>query len=203
MMAFALSRLEKVLNRYLQLDTNTIQHFHQLENKIIEIKLIEWNIDFFVFLHKNGMRLLARTDNKADMTISGSLFGLCQAVCAKGKSSSLFENFIEVSGDTEIGQKLRQIMVNIDIDWEERLSKITGDIIAHQIVTGVRHTVHFGKSAVALIRENIRDYLQAESQLVPTSHEVDSFIESVIHLQYDVERTEIRIKKLIKRKSLT
>ena len=198
MMAFALSKLEKVLNRYLQLDLNTIQNFSQLENKIIEVQITEWNIDFFVFLHKNGISLSARTDNKADMTISGSLFDLCQAVCTKGKSSVLFENFIEISGDTEIGQKLRQIMVNIDIDWEERLSKITGDIIAHQIVTGVRHTVHFGKAAVALIRENIRDYLQAESQLVPTSYEVNSFIKSVVHLQYDVERTEIRIKNWLK-----
>ena len=203
MMALALSGLEKVLNRYLQLDPNAIQQFSQFENKIIEIQITEWNINFFVFLHKNGIRFSVRTDRKADMTIAGSLFSLCQVVCAKGESSALFKNFIEISGDTEIGHKLRQIMANIDIDWEERLSKITGDIIAHQIDTGVRHTVHFGKSAAALIRENIRDYLQAESQLVPTSYEVNSFIESIIYLRHDVGRAEIRIKQLTKRKSST
>ncbi|ACJ19269.1 ubiquinone biosynthesis accessory factor UbiJ [Coxiella burnetii] len=202
MMTLALSGLEKALNGYIRLDPDTVQQLSNLENKRIKIQISDWNIEFFIIPHKNGVQLSTSTNAEADTIISGSLFGLCRAGCAKGESSALFKNSIEISGDTEVGEKVRSIMANMDIDWEEHLSKMTGDIIAHQIGAGVRRTINFGKSAATLIRENLKDYLQAESQLVPTMDEVNSFIKSVTHLHYAVERAEIRIQRLLsKRKS--
>ena len=201
-MTLMLYGLEKALNTYIRLDADTVQQLSKLEKKIIKVQISDWNISFFIIPYKNSVHLSTSAHTKVDTIISGSLFELYRAGHAKGVSSILFKNSIEISGDTEVGERIRRILAEIDIDWEEHLSKLTGDIIAHHIGTGVRRMIGFSQSTTALLFRNLKDYLQAEVQLVPTLNEVNSFIESVTLLQHAVERSEKRIQQLaIKMKS--
>ena len=195
-MALILYGLEKALNNYVRLDTDTIQRLSKLEKKVIKVQIPDWNINFFIIPYKNGIRLLTSTNTKIDTVISGSLFSLFRAVYAKSKKSISFKNSIEISGDIEVGEKIHQIIVEMDIDWEEHLSKLTGDIIAHHIGMSVRRTISFSKYTTELLCKNLKAYLQAEAQLVPSLNEVSSFNESVALLQHAVERSEKRIQQL-------
>lgn len=196
MFTLALSSLEKIINAYLQLDSDRVQRLSLLENKIIKVRIIDWNTEFFILPTKKGLQLTAASKKEPDTIISGTLLNLFKTGCAKGSSSALFKNQVEISGDTWVGEQIRDILTGIDIDWEEHLSKITGDILAHQIGLLVRGAANFGKFALETFRMDIQDYLQNESQIMPSSEEIEFFIQSVTDLKHDVDRAEARIQRL-------
>ena len=192
-----LSRLEKALNAYLQLDPESIKRLSSIENNIIKIEITDWNLAFFVLPSQVKIHLSTTCKHEPDTIIAGTFFGLFKAGCAQGKGSALFANAVEISGNTDVGEKVRGILSNIDIDWEEHLSKITGDIVAHKISVEVHRVKDIGKFITDTFCDNIKDYLQIEAQLTPTSEEIDSFIQSATYLQHDVERAEARINRLL------
>src|SRR3990167_7852652 len=202
MISLALSGLEKAINAYLRMDPESVQRLAKLEKKIIKIEITDWGLYFYVQPTKQGLTLSSEAKDKPNTVISGTLFNLFKTACAKDKNTALFKNSIAISGDTEIGENIRDIMAGIDIDWEEHLSKITGDVMAHQISRGFQRTMAFGKRTAQTIGDNIKEYLQIESTCVPTKKEVEQFISDVTDLQHGVDRAEARLKRLLaKRKS--
>ncbi len=201
MMSFFLSGLEKAINAYLHLDAESINRLAKLEGKIIKIEITDWQLEFYIHPQKNGLTLLATEKKEPDAIISGTLFGLCRAGCAKGENTALFKNSISIRGDTELGEEMRDIISGIDIDWEEHASKIVGDTIAHKITVGIHHTKSLGKNTLQTLRENLKDYLQIESSCVPSKNEVEQFISDVTQLQHAVDRAEAKIKRLLKKRN--
>lgn len=202
MFTLVLAGLEKMINAYVQLDSNSIQRLSHLKNKIIKIQITDWNTEFFIFLTEKGLQLTASSNKEADIIIYGTLLNLFKTCCAKNSSSTtFFKNRVEISGDTRVSEQIREILINVDIDWEEHLSKITGDILAHQVGIHIRRIVNFGKFTLKTIRMNIRDYLQNESQVTPSSEEVESFIRSITDLQYSADRAESQALRLLPKRN--
>ena len=201
--SLVLSGLEKALNAYLQLDPETIKRLSNIENKIIKIEITDWNINFFILPHQTKTYLLNTCKNEPDLIIAGTFFTLFKVGFTRNKGSALFNNIVEIRGNTDVGEEVRDILLNIDIDWEEYLSKITGDIIARKIGVEVRRAKDIGKFITDTLRENIKDYLQIEARLTPTFKEVDYFMQLVTHLQYGVERAEARINHLLEKRNIS
>lgn len=198
MFTLALSSLEKIINTYLQLDPESVQRLSVLQGKIIKVRIVNWKTSFFIVITKKELKLTTTSKKNPDIIISGNLLNLFKTAWAKGSSPAFFKNQIKITGKTEIGEKIRDILVNINIDWEEYLSKITGDILAHQIGLYIKRTANFGKSALETVRVNIQDHLQNEAQILPSLEEIEHFIQSVTELQYSIDRTEARILRLMR-----
>src|SRR5437867_1386560 len=122
MIAIALIGLEHAINTYLQLDKYTIAHLSDLQNKIIMIEIIDWNVVIYVKPHASGVHLLSEYSGKPETEMRATLLSLVKVGLAKGDGSALFENKVEISGDTVVGEKIREILQKVDIDWEEHLS---------------------------------------------------------------------------------
>jgi len=197
MIALALTGLEKAINAYLNLDPETIAQISKHKGKTVAITITDWNIQFFVCLHSDGIELKEKHSGKADTTLSGTLFGLFNAGCAKGKNEALFKYSVDISGDTEFGQIIRGILSNIDIDWEEHLSNVVGDVAAHKIGLCVSKILKIGEHSRTTLRTNLKEYLQQEIQQVPTAEQVEKYIHDVGILQNDVDRAEARINRLM------
>jgi ubiquinone biosynthesis protein UbiJ len=202
MIVFALSGLEKALNGYLQLDADNLAHLGELEGKTIQFSITDWHITFYICPHDYRLQLQSQTQNPPDTVISGTLFGLLNTAIAGGNSRAVFANAIDISGDIAVGEKIQALITGIDIDWEEHLSKLVGDIAAHKIAVRAKKTVDLGRNTLLSLRENIKEFLQSESQQVPSSLEVDKFLDQVHTLQHDVDRAQARFDHwLLKRKS--
>ncbi|QTS83605.1 ubiquinone biosynthesis accessory factor UbiJ [Coxiella endosymbiont of Amblyomma nuttalli] len=203
MLTLVLSGLEKVLNTCLQLDPASTKRLSSVENKIIKIEFTDWKLSFFILPSQSKIRLLTVCNNKPDTIITGTFFGLFKIGYAKYKGSALSEHAVEISGNTNIGEEIRDILLNIDIDWEECLSKITGDIIAHKISVVIHRAKDISKFVTETFYKNIKDYLQIEARFTPTAEEVDFFMQSFNHLQYNVKRTEARINRLLAKRKIS
>lgn len=201
MLSLALYGLETAINNFLRLDPDAIHYLKKIEGKIIKIEITDWCLHFFIRPDGQGIQLLSDTQQSPDAVIRGTLFGLLRTGCAKATGSALFKNTIEIDGDTETGEILRDLLQKIDIDWEEHLSKLTGDILAHKIGHQVRKTIQFTQHSITTLEENIKEYLHEEVRYFPTSQQLEEFYQNIATLRDDVDRLEARINRILQKKA--
>ncbi len=190
-----LQPLEFAINRYLSLDPDTIQALAKLHGRVIKLDIRDWGITFFILPQQNGLELVPQYSGEPTTTLAANLFDLMRVAKAKGATAALFKNKITIIGDVHTGEALQSILTNIDIDWEEQLSKITGDVVAHNVGNGARNTQHFMRDTLTKLRDHLKHFLQIESQQLPTQHEVQQFCDDVTQLQHDVERLEAKLNR--------
>ncbi|MGB5200150.1 MAG: sterol-binding protein, partial [Sedimenticolaceae bacterium] len=93
-----------------------------------------------------------------------------------------------------------EVLADLDIDWEEQLSRFTGDIAAHEIGRGVRAASREGARMRRSSEQILSEYLTEEARLLPHRFEVEDFIADVDTLRDDAERLAARIALLEKRR---
>lgn len=103
---------------------------------------------------------------------------------------------VEISGDVELGRRFKELLDGIVIDWEEQLSRLTGDVIAHQIGRSVRAAHAFGTDTLHTLGRNFAEYQQEEARNLPAATEVAEFLAAVDVLRDDTARLEARIARL-------
>jgi ubiquinone biosynthesis protein UbiJ len=103
---------------------------------------------------------------------------------------------IDIQGDMELGRAFQGLLRSIDVDWEEQLSRITGDVVAHQFGRSLRRSLAWGQKAADTLVMNISEYLQQESRDLPPRPVVEQFMGAVDTLRADTDRLEARIGRL-------
>jgi len=86
------------------------------------------------------------------------------------------------------------LLKRADLDWEELLSRYTGDVIAHQIGNLARSLTRWSKDAGARLGQDLAEYLLFESALLPPRLEVETFLDAVDQLRNDVDRLAARLQ---------
>lgn len=200
MIALALKGLEAALNKVLRLDPQTLKKLQSLDSKSIKIDITDWNIAFYILPYAQGIQLLADYHEAPSTIITGKLFNLVKVGAARATTTSMFDESISISGDTKTGEIMRDILKNIDIDWEEQLSKVVGDTMAHPIAKGLKKLFRFAKRSTRSVSENVTEYLHYESKQLPPKNAVEHFIEEVATLRDDIDRMDAKIQHLQQRK---
>lgn len=191
---FTHSLIETCCNKFLQLDPQTIARLQQFSGKIVLIDMPAWKIKFFLLITDQGIQLLNNDEMIADTTIKGSPLTLLRI----SKSQETQFDDVVIEGDLELGQQIRDILRSMDIDWEEQLSKITGDVIAHQMGSMTNKVLRWLKQSSNTFATDISEYLQEEARYLPAGLEVEEFIDSVNKIRHDVERLEKRMDLIFK-----
>ena len=114
--------------------------------------------------------------------------------------AQLFAGNVRVDGDTGVAQRFSDALGGLDIDWEEQLSKLTGDVFAHELGRGLRGARRESERVGRSMRDNLSEYLTEEARVLPHRYEVEDFIVDVDALRDDADRLEARIARLEKQK---
>jgi len=191
-----LSAMEKAVNQYLRLDPETITRIAELEGKVIQVELTDWSQAFYILPLANGLQFLSEYHTDADTVIKGKLSALTRSGLASGSTKSVKQNNIEISGDLDTGEKMREIMQSIDIDWEEHLAKLIGDSGANTFMSIARDLRSGFAESMGILRQKASEYLHQEAQILPTSNEVEQFCQDVATTRDAVARAEARLKQL-------
>ena len=109
----------------------------------------------------------------------------------------MFNDKIKISGDVELGQHVKQLFDEIDIDWEGHLAQFTGDIIAHNVGSIIRRGLAFKEQLNTSIRLDLSEYLQEELRVFPPKEEIEDFFNDIDELSLSVERLDAKIVKLL------
>ncbi len=194
----ALALLEQAVNAALALDPDTGRRLARLQGKTIAMELSGTGITLTLQPTLDGkLRLMGDFDGEIDTTLRGAPFALLRISTGR-TGEAMFDGGVEIDGDVELGQQIQRVFEQLDIDWEEHLSRLTGDIIAHQIGNTLRDLFAWGRRSAEHLGRDGADYLQEESDTLPVEWEVAEFIKGVDTLRSDVDRIEARVKRLTK-----
>lgn len=194
----ALAALEQTLNRLIALDPEGAQRLHPLHGKVICIELRGFGTRVYVIPDPTGLQLFGGYAGEPDCVMRGSPVALAQLGVADRKEDSLFSGQVEVEGDAGLAQEFGDFIGGLEIDWEEQLSRLTGDPVAHQVGSGFRSAGRWGRRAFDTLADDLKEYLQEEARVLPTAYEMEVFLRDVDTLRDDAERLEARIKRLRK-----
>lgn len=189
--------IETALNTYLALDPEIRSRFATLAGSVIAMHLRGLGLTVYVVPHVDRVEVLGHYEGEPDTLISGSPANLFRlAVMRSGEQ--LFDSGVEFHGDTEKGERFRDLLASVDIDWEELLSRITGDSVAHRAGNVARSLGDTASQGLRSLEEDISEYLREESRLLPTAIEVNNLLEDIDTLRLDTDRLEARIRRLEK-----
>ena len=188
--------LETAINQVLRLDPDTVEQLQRIQGKVIAVELKGVNVTLYLIPQKEGLNVFGHFEGEPDTILRGTPIALAKMGLVKNAGDVLFEGDVEISGDVELGQQFREILDGLDIDWEEHLSHITGDIVAHKVGNLARGVFDWSKHTTEILSQDAAEYLQEESRELPNRREVDNFLKNIDILRSDVDRMEMRVSRL-------
>ena len=191
--------IEKAINQVLVLDPETMERLKSMQGKVIAIELRVINVTLYLIPGAEGLEVFGHFEGEPDTVLRGTPLAMVKMGMAKEAGDVLFAGDVEISGDVELGQQFRGILDDLDIDWEEHLSHLTGDVVAHKLGNLVRGVLKWGKQTTTTLGQDAAEYLQEESRDLPNRGEIEAFLKEVDALRSDVDRMEARVNRLHRR----
>jgi ubiquinone biosynthesis protein UbiJ len=190
-----LHTIERLLNHYLQLDAGTMQRMAQLDGRCIGIELRPVGIRFYILPGHAGVRVEGQSE-QVDTMLHGTPLAMARLGFGDNTGKALFSGDVTITGDVETGQSFKAILDDIDIDWEEQLSRLTGDVIAHQTGNTFRKLGSILSKGSATLQQDLAEYLKEEVRLVPARIEVENLAAEISRVRTDTDRLEARVRRL-------
>jgi ubiquinone biosynthesis protein UbiJ len=190
-----LTPLESVLNRNIAGSASARRLCTQLEGRTLALHMT--GLPLSIYFRSDGERMsidTASTDAPA-ATLSGTPLALLR-LAGPAPEAAIRGGAIHIQGDAEIAQAFSELLKQTQPDLEEELSRVIGDVAAHQVGNMARTALGFGRRTVDTLRQNVAEYLQEEGRDLPTRTEADEFVASVDKLRDDVARLEARLTLL-------
>lgn len=132
--------IETSLNQLLSLDKQTPSRLRKLVGKVLKLDLRELKPLWFVFSERR-LDVLARYEGEPDAVLSLSLTAIGLLKDPSALTRYIREEKLDLSGDPQLVQAFSALLGELDIDWEEELSRYTGDVLAHTLCGGAGRPV--------------------------------------------------------------
>ena len=189
--------LEAALNAYVGLDPMSRERLATLHGRTVGVEIRGLGLTLFFTADEAGqLQVLGRLDGEPDCWLRGTPLDLLRAGDRTKGADQLFSQRVQIEGDSALAHRFGAILGDIDIDWEEQLSRVSGDVIAHEVGSAARAARDFGQRTGRTVEQNLKEYLQEEARLLPTRYEVREFLDAVDGLRDDVERLAARVERL-------
>lgn len=184
---------EKLLNQYLAQDQEKAELLNAYSGKVIYVQLEQPSFHFYFIINKYQLQLRTDYADMADVIIQGTPFAMARLLMSKNQG---IPQDIKIIGDIALAQTLKKVLSEIEIDWEEKLTLIFGDVIGHGLSSQWQRFRQWGKKVSHQLRRSTSEYLQEEAQLFPPALELQYFYQEVDIIRDDVARLAVRIQHL-------
>ncbi len=195
-----LASIETAINAWLKLDDEAFARLAALEGKIIALRITGLDLTLYFLPSSQGIEVLGNypADGQVDATIKGSPLALMRLGVSDNAGETLLKSDVEIEGDSRVAESFSAILRDIDIDWEELLSRVIGDTLAHKTGKLVKNASDWLRESAEAMQLNTGEYVSEEIHLTPTASEINHFLEQVDETRMAVDRLEARVKHLMK-----
>ncbi len=199
----ALQILERAFDTALRLDPQSRARLGALAGRQLAVELQGLGLTVYLFATTGGLRLSTRSEISPHATLKGAPFTLLRMVLAGERDQAPhprpFPEGLEIAGDVETARRFQELLAGLDIDWEEQLARVIGDVAAHETARALRTLRDWCRRAAVDLEASTVEYLREEQALLPYRDEIEAFAAAVDTLRDDAERLEQRIRRLQQR----
>ena len=191
--------IEISINKLQQLDPSTQKKRKQLENTIIGVVLKEFDktLYFVISLHK--IDILSQFEGQCDCFIHVSLYAISELKNNQQLTTLIKNGKLDIEGDIEIAQKFAQLMTKMEIDWEEHLSHLLGDVLAHQLCYCARELHKYNCKQLNNLSNHTANLITDELKIAPSGLQVAYFCEQVDDLNNQFSQLDISVQRIIRK----
>jgi ubiquinone biosynthesis protein UbiJ len=201
LLTMALPKAAKLINFYLKLDPAALDNLRKLSGNILKIEMPSLSINFYIKITDTGIELIQHYTGLADTIIRGTPLSLLSLLNQNNeKTHAVLQNQnITIIGNIEIAQEFKNIFSTLEIDWEEYLSKIIGDPLAHALMYKLHGFSTWIKSTEKSMQRNLNEYLHEEVNLFPPHLACSDLYTDIDDLRDEVERLSQRVQRIQKK----
>lgn len=122
-----------ILNIFFQRYPELKKRLAELSGKWFEFQVEDLEHSFFMVVDDGGeVRIHTYSDNLPNVTMAGSSSAfLALLFSTKDPDSLFFARDLKLSGETDTGLHFKNILDNVEIDWEKELASFIGTPLAH------------------------------------------------------------------------
>lgn len=197
-----LEQIASLLNRNIAASSRAQDLCERLEGRSLGVQVDGLRLHVVARIESRRIELAQEAHGEPDATVSGTPLTLLSMV-GPGARTRLRSGALTISGDAEIAQSFQDLLRAAQPDFEEELSRLVGDVAAHQIGNVVRAAGGWGRKAAATLAANVSEYLQEESRDLVTRTELEEFLASVDELRESADRLQVRLGLLGEREERT
>jgi len=197
--AAALAALERAINTALGMDSATREQLDALAGKVFCLDCTVPAIRVYVAPDRGEIRLHAHYEGDVNCTVSGAASDFVAFAGAADKPSALVNGNLRISGDSAPLLELQKSLGRLELDWEQRLSLLIGDVAAHQLGRAVRGSARWGRSAQHAFVRHLEEFVHEEARLAPPRLEVEDFLADLRAAAQRTERLEAGMRRVARR----
>ena len=130
---------ELAFNTVLKLDEMQGRAFEALDGKVIELWIAPSKTPLFCLINNRQIACQQYLDGDADATLKTGMRQLVNLTQGEPLEYRL------IQGDESLAKDFAHAMQSVEIDWEEHLSHLTGDLVAFKVGHSIRSFLDYKK----------------------------------------------------------
>lgn len=190
--------LDTALNAWIRIDNESPAKLQAISGKVICMHITGLNVKLYFLPDAKGIYSMTEYEGKPNVTIKAAPVSLMRLNAASDSGKAMLDSDVIIEGNMDLSEKFSDILSGVDLDWEEWLSHIAGDLVAYKAGETVRGATSWLKETKEAMQMNTSEYLQEESRILPAEAEVAYYMDQVDTLRGDTDRLEARVKRLQK-----
>lgn len=188
-------RISALLNRGIRESLSAQAMCRELEGRSLNLRLEPLRLSATFVVIGGELELRRGDELAADATLSGGFDGFRRLLLGDARDT-IRSGQLHLDGDAEVAEKFQALFEFATPEPEEELSRLIGDVAAHQVGQAARGLGAWAAGAVDSFTRSLREFLQEERRDLPTRTEVKTFLDDVDRLANDVDRAGARLRQL-------
>jgi ubiquinone biosynthesis protein UbiJ len=185
-----LPALERIINRAISCDPEALKKLSKIDNQVIKIHCTDWQFQFFMVINHQQILFHTRYFSAENTLITSTLNHFLHVFVKGANTKTLFDYPMDIAGNMHNLEILREIFTQLDLDLEEKLSQVIGDVAAHKMFSHARQSLKTAHTVSDKMQNQIKEYIYFEARHFPTQKQVEKFYQDIAILRDDVERLE-------------
>ena len=188
--------IEQIGNRLISLDPEAEKKLRDFADKTIHVHISDLDLNYY-FLFPGGSLVVQPDSNRQpSASIQGKLSAFIASANSENAGDSIFKGELHFSGEINVARKFQSFAQSLNIDWQEPISKVFGDVAGETISKGIKQFGDMFGNLVANVKQDIPEYLQEEIRVTPTQFELDLFYDSIDLVRSQTDRLAARVQRL-------
>lgn len=199
----AIRPVEELLNRVLAKDSYLQSHIKTFLGKSLQISVHPPGVTVTVLFEQDRIRLLSSPAELVNIEITASIRGnvseLLPLLIEKPDRKPLSNPAITVTGDVNFIQDIYASLHDLDIDWEDYLAPMLGNLITNELSRFGKDLQEWTQQVSSNMRRNVEEYLKEEERIFPKKEQLKDFSEELDRLKLKIDRVKAKFKVLYER----